>query len=129
MAFRATETMLADLRALAARVCWCKCMGYTAKIMVAVLLVVLSQWCNPCTCTNIPVQPVRVNLPIWFLPTFRGPADCNHCSCYQILFSESSIFQSILVHGLKQCVVSILSRHDPGGRGVLQGQRRALFLS
>ena len=31
---------------------------------------VFSWRCNPCSCPDIPVRPVRVNLPTWFLPTW-----------------------------------------------------------
>ena len=54
------ETMLADLRGL----------HHTATFLAA-----LPEWRNPCTYADIPVQPVRVNLPTWFLPTF-----CNFIS-------------------------------------------------
>ena len=73
------HVMLADLRARSARVCRCKCTGMSVQsARVAPLRKYSSflsgtfsvQWCTPCTCTDIPAQPVRVNLPTWFLPTW-----------------------------------------------------------
>ena len=58
------ETMLADFRARAARVCRCKCMGCTTRKIQPCFLVALSY----IRLHRQPVQPVRVNLPIWFLP-------------------------------------------------------------
>ena len=87
------ETMFADLCARAARVCWRKCTGCTTKNILRCFLVTLSLWCILCTCANIPVQPVRVDLRTWFLPTwFPWPwgdtTTCagNHsCACASLL--------------------------------------------
>ena len=59
---------LADLRARAARVRWREFTGCTTKKMQPFFLVVLSSGCNPHTCTNTPMPPVRVDLPTWLLP-------------------------------------------------------------
>ena len=47
---------------------------------------------------------LRILLPH---PVFIGPADCNHYNCNRILLSESSYFQSHLIHMFKQFVVTV----------------------
>ena len=85
------ENLLADLPARAARVCRCKCTGCTTR---KVQLRNMTE-SNPCTCADIPVQPMLVILPTWFLLTFVwGFATISPTIC-----SEHTEFQThIEVH-------------------------------
>ena len=77
----------------------------------------LSKRCNPCTRANIPVQPVRINLPAWFLPTcqddFRSP---DLCPCHIVIHVrvlpsfQQPMFQQNTQHMLScTCVTELIT--------------------
>ena len=60
-------------------------------------LVVLSWWCSPCTCTNIPVQPVRVNLPTCQEETLRKYTLCIYIYIYTHIYVYIYIYIYIYI--------------------------------
>ena len=63
------ETVLVDLRARAARVCWCECTGSSTKKAPRRKYMYFLSGATRALARRYPWQPVRVNLLTWFLPT------------------------------------------------------------